>query len=44
MDATLFLKGKDAVSGDESKISSRFHCGGEDGGSGGVAEGDWPGV
>jgi hypothetical protein len=29
--ARLYVKRKDGVYGDESKISSRFHCGGENG-------------
>src|ERR1017187_6636598 len=46
---TLILDGKDGVYGDESKISSRFHCGRENGvvgslAAGGVAQSDWAGV
>ena len=42
----FILNGKDGVSGDQSKISSRFHCGRENGVVGSlearrVAEGDW---
>jgi hypothetical protein len=43
------LNGKDGVYGDESRISSRFHCGRESGVVGSlaareVAEGDWASV
>ena len=43
------LKGKDGVSGDKLRISSRFYCGRQDGAvgslaAGRVAESDWPGV
>jgi hypothetical protein len=42
----FILKRKDGVYGDESKISSRFHCGRENGivgslAAGGVVESDW---
>src|ERR1019366_3205137 len=45
----FILNGKDGVSGDQSKISSRFHCGREDRvvgslAAGGVAQSDWAGV
>ena len=44
----FILKGKDGVSGDKLRISSRFHCGRENGVMGSlearrVAEGDWAG-
>jgi hypothetical protein len=35
----FILKGKDGVSGDKPKISSRFHCGREDGVVGSLAAG-----
>jgi hypothetical protein len=43
------LEVKDGVCGDRSKISSRFHCGREDGVVGsvaawGVAESDWASI
>src|SRR5450759_2073494 len=49
IDATLYLNGKDGVFGDVARISSRFHCGRENGvvgalAAGGVAESDWAGV
>src|ERR1039458_660593 len=49
IDATLILNGRDGVCCDGSKISSRFHCGRENGVVGslaarGVAECDWAGV
>ena len=45
----FILNGKDGVYGDEAKISSRVHCGREDGVVGslaarGVAESDWASV
>jgi hypothetical protein len=45
----FILKRKDGVYGDESKISSRLHCGRENGIVGplaawGVVEGDWASV
>jgi hypothetical protein len=45
----FILNGKDGVYGDESRISSRFHCGREGGVVGslaarGVAESDWASV
>ena len=45
----FILKGKDGVSGDKPRISSRFYRGREDGAlgslaAGRVAESDWPGV
>jgi hypothetical protein len=45
----FILNGKDGVSADESKISSRFYCGRENGVVGslaarGVAESDWAGI
>jgi hypothetical protein len=33
----FILNGKDGVSGDGSRISSRFHCGGENGAVGSLA-------
>jgi hypothetical protein len=45
----FIFNGKDGVSGDQSKISSRIHCGRENGvvgalAAGGVAQSDWAGV
>src|ERR1035437_10068342 len=45
----FILNGKDGVFGDVARISSRFHCGRENGvvgslAAGGVAQSDWAGV
>src|ERR1017187_7445764 len=45
----FIFNGKDGVCGDQSKISSRLHCGRENGvvgalAAGGVAQSDWAGV
>src|SRR5450759_121142 len=40
IDATLYLNGKDGVFGDVARISSRFHCGRENGVVGALAAGE----